>query len=224
MSDLVKATTDVTIFSADGATPVSVTVDNEAKVFDARVGEVQINPSDYTVLWRLKQIADELNTGITIGENRWQDATAQGQGYVVGSNNITIAGLTESDFILIHNPANSGKVIRIYKCNFGNESGTTAPSVWRMYRDCTHTNLGTALAINNLKKGGPASAMNAYKVPTISARGTFLAGDAFTSIGMDLVFDLGQYVMPNEYLLLTIDASTGNAIHHAIFYWVEEPI
>ena len=184
-----------------------------------KADDTRINPSTEETL---SSINSKLSTGITIGENRWQDAVADGKGFVVGTNNLTISGTAESDFMLIKNPLGSGKTIKLYKANFGLDASTVNPTTFRIYRDPTITANGTALTIRNLKKSGAATAMTAFRAPTISARGSFMASDVFSSIESDIIFDLGFLIEADENILISFDPAVTNNPHHATLFWTEE--
>jgi len=176
----------------------------------------------------LIQVRDYLDTVETklqtlIDGNLWQRAVLAGTGFVATTNNITVPNANETVFILIKNPSSSGKTARLHRLTIGSdENQANKMAFYRIYRDPTITNNGTALNINNLKKGAGASALTAFKLPTISANGTLLAvGNAGAVVQSTDYMDLGNLISSGENILITIDATASNFDFFVTAYWEE---
>lgn len=181
-----------------------------------------------TVEAKLQSIADNTDTleaklQTIIDGNLWQRAVLAGTGFVATTNNITVANANETVFMLIKNPSSSGKTARLHRLTIGSdENQANKMAFYRIYRDPTVTNNGTALNINNLKKGAGASALTAFKLPTISANGMLLAvGNAGAVVQSTDHMDLGNLISSGENILITIDATAGNFDFFVTAYWEE---
>lgn len=161
-------------------------------------------------------------TGKLVEGSLWQRSCAAGTGYAVTTNSLNILGVAEVAFMLIKNPSGSGKNIRVYEIKFGIDGNVNDPSIYRVYRDPTITTNGTAITIRNRRKSGAASAMEAYTAPTVSANGSLLDGETFTSIEGHDFQDLGWFIEPGEDILITIDPTLTNLSHIISLEWIEE--
>lgn len=152
----------------------------------------------------------------------WQRQVVAGKAYVVTTNNILIANSNENDFLLLKNPVGLGKTIRIERIIFGSDENQANKSTFfRIYRDPTITANGTNLAINNLKKGGPAGVTTAFKIPAISARGTLLSVGSYQATRISEDTDLTVMLQPGENLLITVDPTATNFDHQITAYFTE---
>ena len=152
----------------------------------------------------------------------WQRLASGGSGYAVTTNNIIIANTLENDFLLLKNTAGSGKTLRLYKITFGSDQNPANKSaLFRIYRDPTITSNGTSLGVNNLKKGGSASVMTAFRTPVISARGTLMSAGSFDASGAAHEADLGLTILPGENVLITLNATANNFDHIVTVYLIQ---
>lgn len=158
-----------------------------------------------------------------IDGNLWQRAVIAGTGFVATTNNITVANANETVFMLIKNPSNSGKTARLHRLTIGSDQNqANKMAFYRIYRDPTITNNGTALNINNLKKGAGVSALTAFRMPSVSDNGMLLAvGNAGAVIQGTEQMDLGNLILAGENILITVDATAGGFDFFVTAYWEE---
>ncbi len=169
---------------------------------------------------KVEDLLQEITDNISGSGNKWQQNVLLGKAYVVTTNVITIAGTSETAFLLLKNPSGSGKTIRIQKILFGME-GIISISTYRIYRDPTITANGTVLTPINLLKGGSYGVLSVFRAPTITGNGTLMVVDTFTPHSPDYDLDLGFLISPNENILITIDPTTANLLHMATVYYME---
>ena len=155
--------------------------------------------------------------------NVWQRAVLAGTGFVATTNNITVANANETVFMLIKNPSNSGKTARLHRLTIGSDQNqANKMAFYRIYRDPTITNNGTALNINNLKKGSGSSALTAFRIPSVSDNGMLLVvGNAGAVIQGTDHMDLGNLISSGENILITVDATAGGFDFFVTAYWEE---
>lgn len=155
--------------------------------------------------------------------NVWQRAVLAGTGFVATTNNITVANANETVFMLIKNPSNSGKTARLHRLTIGSDQNqANKMAFYRIYRDPTVTNNGTALNINNLKKGAGVSVLTAFRIPSISDNGMLLVvGNAGAVIQGTEQMDLGNLISAGENILITVDATAGGFDFFVTAYWEE---
>lgn len=164
----------------------------------------------------------ETKIQLLIDGELWQRQAAAGMGYAVTTNNILIANANENNFLLLKNPAGSGKTVRIARIVFGSDENQANKSTFfRIYRDPIITADGTALAINNLKKGGLAGVMTAFKIPTISNKGTLMSAGSYQAPRISEDTELAVMLQPGENMLITIDPTAPNFDHQITVYFSE---
>lgn len=165
----------------------------------------------------------EAKLQILIDGNVWQRAVLAGTGFVVTTNNVTVANANETVFMLIKNPSNSGKTARLHRITIGSDQNqANKMAFYRIYRDPAITNNGTALNINNLKKGAGASELTAFRIPSVSDNGVLLAvGNAGAVIQGTDQMDLGNLISAGENILITVDATAGGFDFFVTAYWEE---
>jgi len=211
MADILQATTDVTIYSPDGTTDL--------------VGEVQAAPTQYTVLARLKDISDALGTlSVNIASDLWQKLTFEGKAFDAFVDSTTVAPSTQTDFILIKNPAGSEKLFRIHEYLVGIDGPAAQRSLYRFYKGPTITANGTSVAVlKHLTSQAQASVAKVFRSPTISARGTFIGIIAVKGESPSAVVngDLSDFIEEGETILVTVDASTTSVEHIFSATWAE---
>lgn len=153
--------------------------------------------------------------------NNWQRATKSGKAFAVTTNKVVIPTAAETGFLLLKNPASSGKNIRM-KTVLSSFSSFTGGTTLRIYRNPTIISDGSALTINNLKSSGPLSIAQAFKLPTFSVPGTLI--DVFDTAGGAFVrdYDLVLFLEPNEILLVTFEPSKNNVGHSLTINFSEE--
>jgi hypothetical protein len=99
-----------------------------------------------------------------------------GKVYTITAQVNMASSAIDNPLVLIKNPVASGKKIYLYKiivaCDIANVT-----AIFKYFYDPTITANGGALAssANNIGGGGPASAMSAFTLPTVSANGTAMA-------------------------------------------------
>lgn len=158
-----------------------------------------------------------------VNGNAWQRAVLAGSGFVATTNNITVTNANETVFMLIKNPSNSGKTARLHRLTIGSDQNqANKMAFYRIYRDPTITSNGTALNINNLKKGAGVSALTAFRIPSVLDNGMLLVvGNAGAVIQGTDQMDLGNLISAGENILITVDATAGSFDFFVTAYWEE---
>lgn len=193
---------------------------SEATLIQVRDYIDTIEPKLQTLIDQTDTIEPKLQT--LIDGELWQRQATAGMGYAVTTNNILIANANENDFLLLKNPAGSGKTIRVERIIFGSDENQANKSTFfRTYRDPTITGNGTALTINNLKKGGSAGVMTAFKIPIISARGTLMSVGSYQAPRVSDDTELAVMLQPGENMLITIDPTASGFDHQITTYFSE---
>ena len=153
----------------------------------------------------------------------WQDMSRQGFGFTTITGFVTIAGTSETDFMLMRNPAGSGVLVRLkeFLMTIG---GTSAQrSIFRFYRSPTITSVGTPITVSKvLSTGTNTSEVLSYQTPTISSRGFLIQ---LFSVDFNTVIrdqDLARYLIEGGDLLITVQGSVTNLEHNLVAVWVEE--
>lgn len=155
----------------------------------------------------------------------WQTMSRDGFGFSAVSGFVTIAGTSETDFILIRNPQGSGVLVRLYEFTMTLGASATQRSLFRFYRAPTVSDVGTPMTINKVLATHPnTSKINVYQTPTISNRGSLiqLFSVEFTSLRREQ--DLSRYLVNGADILVTVQASTNNIEHNLVSVWAEEPL
>ncbi len=179
-----------------------------------------LEPKLQTIIDQTDTLEAKLQT--LIDGELWQRQAAAGMGYAVTTNNILIANANENDFLLLKNPAGSGKTVRIERIIFGSDENQANKSTFfRIYRDPTITGNGTALGINNLKKGSAVGVVTAFKIPTISARGTLMSAGSYQAPRISEDTELAVMLQPGENMLITIDPTAAGFDHQITAYFSE---
>lgn len=162
----------------------------------------------------------------SVGDTLFQRLCEDGKGFRTSTNGITIAGATETGFVLLRNPSGSGVTVRFNKIFLG--LGLLAISsnrgMFRFYRAPTITTNGTALTVSKIKTSqSQATAINAYSAPIVTSFGTLVA--AFNLKGENGQFvrhgDLTIFLEAGSDKLITFQGNVGGL--DAIFGadWVE---
>jgi hypothetical protein len=221
--------------------------------FTSYIGEVQSSPTSNTVLGRLKDIVSQLTTQVRglfdsvgnaitstlVGSKQAMDvnvvssqsstATAVDLGQSFGlafDFSLPSAG-TFNPVLLLKNPVESGKRIRVTRINVGltvaNVSG-----IWRVFVNPTTTANGTAITPANLNVGNvsnPATIAQTFTTPTVTANGTSLfryeSGQNMNST--EIIGDALFVLNPGNTMLLTGDPLSNNRNTVITIYWTEIP-
>ena len=106
-----------------------------------------------------------------------------GTAFIADSGENSISGTSEHDYLILKNPSGSGRRLLITHYVLGVDS-TLARTTWRVYASPTVTADGTSITVNNTyAKSSPESAVaEAYRDPTISARGALMTLKLSTGI------------------------------------------
>lgn len=149
------------------------------------------------------------------------DIAKSGRAFVATSDLITIASQNETPFVLLKNPAGSGRTAFVTSFGAGSTDPSTDPNFLKVYRNPTITNNGTVKDINNLFYGGGNSEMNLYTIPSVSANGDllFVLGYADSKIK-----EMGGIwaITEGEEVLFTTDPDASGKKHKISISWVEE--
>lgn len=145
-----------------------------------------------------------------------------GKMFVVATpqTNITPSG-TETPFLLIRNPAASGKTLKLRNFIEGVVS-TNKPTTFRLYFNPTVTANGTAQTIRNKQSGSATAAVAlATTSPTVTAFGNLL-NIAVVVAGVFIVpEDFTLQIPANNSILLTVNATVNNTEVTATVDWAE---
>lgn len=157
-----------------------------------------------------------------ISGDLWQRETLAGKGFTSITGFTTISNALENNFMLLRNPANSGKLVRLKDFLFTIGATNAQRSVFRIYRSPVITSLGTPLTIHKILSTQPNSSVcTSYQQPTISNRGTIIAINTidFNTLKRDL--DLSRYLTPGGDILITVQANTSGLEHNVTINWLE---
>lgn len=204
MADITNATTDVTIFAPDGVNAMQVNSDNEGLVYDDKVYQ------------KITNLVDKTSTA-------WQYYSDEDKAFMLVKENGEPAAATETDWILVKNPAASGHYLRI-KRFMAYIGKVNLAALWRVYKNPTITTNGTALTPRNKRDLSVASEFTAYFQPTISARGTLLTAFGATTGHIINDEDLSLTFLENENMLITLEASLKSNPYGITIEWAEQEI
>jgi hypothetical protein len=197
MADLQNVTQDVTLFDNESSNYADITADHELKVY---VGN-QIALTD-----------------------AWETYVKENNGYAVNYS-ATIAGKDLTAYVLIANPASSGKNIIIKQVGISMNAAATI-STFYLYKNPTVTTAGGALTEVNLHTIATTGIGVATSAPTVSSFGSLLAAYTLGSSGfsvLNLDTQLGIYIDEGGYFLVAIDPETNNTTYNTTIWWAEAP-
>lgn len=146
-----------------------------------------------------------------------------GSAFISGTALTAVGSTSETPFVLLSNPASSGKSIFIYTKKMSVESTGANYCVFRYYQNPTVTSNGTALGINNLRMNTNAisSVMQAYQSPSVSSSGTFLADLAVANASSTQVSTIVQVIDPGNAMLISCIESSGTVPVAVELCWYE---
>lgn len=141
---------------------------------------------------------------------------------------VNLATATEINYLLIRNPAGSGKVLYFQRLTVLLTNTANSSGVIRVYLAPTITSNGTAASIvnTNIGGGGAATVMTAFTSPTISVRGTFAyatrvqGGDGAQPT--EINFEGSIAINPGVDLLVTGTPDGTNRNIISSFLWLEK--
>lgn len=155
--------------------------------------------------------------------NLYQEKITEGKGFVLTTNFVSISGTSVVNFLLLRNPNNSGKTIRIKKIVYQHRiKVATDISRFRIYRNPTITSNGTALTINKMIFTQPNTpVLLSSLTPTISSVGTLFK--VYTVVNSLLIDeDLTFFILPNENILVTVQNAATNKECAITLEFIEE--
>ncbi len=159
------------------------------------------------------------------GSTLWQRMSREGKGFTALTGFITIAGTSETNLMLMRNPADSGKLVRLKDFIMTIGGSATQRTLFRFYRAPTITNAGGALDINKvLPIGVPTSSVLAYQSPVTSASGALIQMFSVNYFSFARDQDLGRYLVAGADLLITVQSSANNVEHNLLSVWAEEDV
>ena len=166
----------------------------------------------------LLDLLQEYNSRIS---SLWQQYTIDGRGFTIASDFVSV-GTAETDFFLLINPANSGKLVRLQEFLL-TQGGTAAQkTVWRIYRNPIYSSPGIAVTILKiLSTGNINTILQAYKSPVITNRGTFTQVFSNDFNTYQRLQELGRYITPSTILLITVQPANQNIPHNFTASWAE---
>ncbi|TAK59555.1 hypothetical protein [Methylobacter sp.] len=143
-----------------------------------------------------------------------------------GEVNIPTANV-ETPYMLIRNPAGSGKNIRLNDLRPIVANTGTVSGVIRIYARPTVTAVGTASPITSYRitASPPVSIMQSFTLPTISVNGTKF-GHIFVGRGTNafidhIDFDLAPILEPGNDILITAQMDANNTVIGVMADWAE---
>lgn len=144
--------------------------------------------------------------------------------FTVNTGLVSIAGVSEHDFLLLKNPSASAVKILMTHFSIGVDSNSVR-SMFKIYANPTITNPETALTPVNTYIGDdvPVSKMEAHLDPTISARGLLLDPAIHPSDANSRGINRDYWMDPGHAILVTIENSLANADSFASIHWIENP-
>jgi hypothetical protein len=190
MADIgLTESSEVTVASSDGVNKLLINADGSLNV----VGPTAPTSPPITVV-----LADT-------------NAARQGKLYLSNSTFLNITTPTERDFLLLRNPAASGKVFTIEELLMTSDENIGATYRVRIYLNPTITANGTSITpINARQVGTTAVSALVSSLPTISARGALAYVKNFT-IGSPVVESGVLLLDPgNNYLVTMQTDNTAN--------------
>jgi len=198
MVDISNPTTDISLFDKEGVNDAEV--DNENR------------------LW--------VNSKPATGQGHltlFQSYAENGKAFSVIQPFITLAGQSETDFLLFRNPTGSTIRVKINDILYTYNKGSGI-SIVRVYNNPTITSNGialTALKMNTLGSISPQALVN--YAPTISARGTIRKIFGQSAIGTYVDhYDSSLILGANSSILFTVQPAANNTDHSIYVNWGEE--
>lgn len=153
--------------------------------------------------------------------NLWQKRSFEGKGFITTTNEITVTPAAETNFVLIRNPAASGKLHRV------NELVVTVRTEvqnvrLRIYKNPTVTADGNPLAVRNVRTSGNMPVSQVFSLPTTSAPGQLMAAYSRNADSLDRSFDLSLYLEQGESYLITVQGTATGNDYILTYTFVEE--
>lgn len=184
----------------------AVNEDNFAQLVQAPV-MAKLRDGTFENIWGLK-----LNGTSLLGTVD-HDAVFGDLGHTFGiTTDYVSTGTGENPFLLIRNPAGSGKTMRIDRLIFGIPSGGS--SVYRCYMSPTVTTTGTEVfPVGHRQTGQSTPVCRFFVTPTTSAFGSkfFSTRIDTNSVPFDYTYDYSRLLEPGFDLLVTAQPSAGGA-------------
>ena len=216
MSDITtKASQDVAIQDNDTGTYGAVNSDNEQLVHDQHAIDVLGEIRDGTTI-----ISGNVVTS-------WENFANQGRAYGAAFGAQFAGGTSEQAFIHMHNPASSGRYVKINKFIFAVTTNTTG--TFRVYRHATITADGTPLYVEEYGIHTPPAGnlCDISSIPTYTATGGLFAQFDLNAGGVGLIeLDVGLALTLDEddELLITLEQGSNNNKFSCNVSWAEEDI
>ena len=141
------------------------------------------------------------------------------------TTNFVVAGLgtpTQEPFLLIRNPAGSGKICKFNK--FAVSQGNSASPTYLFYLNPTVSANGTLLTPVGDRQTGQASGVTLFNtLPTVSANGTLFFCSRNDGSCFPEIFDFGLWLEPNNSVLINIEQINSVSNSQAIdVHYIEE--
>lgn len=211
MADLTVRTQDVSVRDESTGEYGAVNADKEQLVHDQDAHDI------------LQEIADSTGGVNDKIATSWQYYASIDKAFVA-NRTATLSPAGEHDFILLHNPVDSGYQGLIKLVNFGVQTPATS-ATFRLYTHPTVTDNGTALTKENYRTTDGAGVIGAYYEPTITDRDHIFKVFELNSTGVGALRideDLAIYLLEGYYLLVTIETSSANKTFSVNVSWAED--
>lgn len=208
MADIPNATSNVTLYDENG-NPIQVSLNALSGIYELRVKD--------------KDVFDQLSQpSAASAPDLWQFYTLAQMGFSATIPLQTIAGQSETDFILFRNPTGSGKIIKFHDIDYLYNKGSGIAIV-RMYLGPTITSVGTGVSVQKRYVGGAISPTSlVYYNPTISARGTVIRIFGQSAVASFTEEEhLGWIIPANTDMLITVQPAANNTDHTIYMDWAE---
>lgn len=214
MADISPRTQNVSIQDDTTANLATVNSDNDLLVHDQDAQDI------------LQEIAGQTGDISNKTATSWQFFAENDLAFVSDYSATIGTPAAETNFILLHNPVDSGYVVRIKAYAFSISTASTTAQ-FSFYKDVTVTTNGTPLSIENYRTNGVTGVATTFHTPTITTRGEIFKTFSLNSGGVGisrLDEDLSVYVLEGEFFLITVDPSAVNKAFSANLSWAEELI
>lgn len=163
----------------------------------------------------------EVTQEIGIRNDNFSELTLDGKGYATAIyTNILLAA--ENPWILMRNPTNSGKVIRLFEQLIAiPDSPSTLRSVIRIYKNPTVTLNGIAANVGGLRNNQTPSVLLITTAPTVTNNGILVQVYGATNSPVQRELNLTRYIEEGDSLLITATPSGATTNHSFTQAWAE---
>ncbi len=154
-----------------------------------------------------------------------EQSTLRNRAFICTTNDVSSGSNIENRMVLIRNPADSGRVMKIYRITTGTNVSSNN-NIFRFYINPAVTTAGTLLTsvCMNIQANPVSSQMEISKLPTTSTNGTMFLNLIQGPTSSDsLDFPHMIMVHPGSAILVTVRPNAASGVTHSfnIFYLEE---